>query len=194
MTDRRDRIDERMDAVLTAMRAPAVVSHEVSERVAAAAVLAQSPAARHPARLARIAATLAIVALGGALVTGGREDALVTRTGATSRSSEASPAPLTARYAAHAASDARPIVFELEAPAARSVQVLGDFNDWARGANSMQRGADGRWRLTALLPPGRYVYAFLVDGRRFTRDPSRDAVEDRDFGVTGSEVVVGEAP
>lgn len=194
MTDRRDRIDARMDAVLTAMREPAIVSRDVSERVAAAAVLAQSPPARHPARLARIAATLAIVALGGALVTGGREDAPTSRTGATASSSAAGPAPLTARYAAHTASDARPIVFELEAPAARSVQVLGDFNDWARGANNMQRGADGRWRLTTLLPPGRYVYAFLVDGRRFTRDPLRDAVEDRDFGITGSEVVVGEAP
>ena len=58
----------------------------------------------------------------------------------------------------------------------------------------MQRGADGRWRMTTLLPPGRYVYAFLVDGQRFRRDPLRDAVEDRDFGVNGSELVVGEAP
>jgi hypothetical protein len=38
------------------------------------------------------------------------------------------------------------------------------------------------------------VYAYLVDGRRFRRDPVRDAVEDRDFGVPGSELVVGEAP
>ena len=58
----------------------------------------------------------------------------------------------------------------------------------------MQRGTDGHWRMTTLLPPGRYVYAFLVDGQRFRRDPLRDAVEDRDFGVTGSELVVGEAP
>ncbi|MBC7842997.1 MAG: isoamylase early set domain-containing protein, partial [Gemmatimonadaceae bacterium] len=88
----------------------------------------------------------------------------------------------------------RAIVFELDAPDAHTVQVLGDFNQWSRGASEMQRGADGRWRMTTLLPPGRYVYAFLVDGQRFRRDPMRDAVEDRDFGVNGSELVVGEAP
>jgi 1,4-alpha-glucan branching enzyme len=92
------------------------------------------------------------------------------------------------------ATSARPIVFELDAAQARSVQVLGDFNGWSRESARMQRGADGRWRLTTLLPPGRYVYAYLVDGTRFVSDPARDAVEDRDFGVTGSELVVGEAP
>jgi 1,4-alpha-glucan branching enzyme len=85
-------------------------------------------------------------------------------------------------------------VFELDVAGARTVQVLGDFNGWSRESSRMQRSADGRWRLTTLLPPGRYVYAYLVDGARFVRDPARDAVEDRDFGVTGSELVVSEAP
>ena len=193
MTEPHDRLDERMDAVLSALRQPPIVARESAARVAAAAVLAQSPASTRPALLARMAATLAVVALGGALVARGRE-ATPPVAPATSRQPAAVGSATSAtRYAAHTVAAVRPIVFELEAPAARSVQVLGDFNDWARGA-SMQRGADGRWRLTTLLPPGRYIYAFLVDGRRFTRDPLRDAVEDRDFGVTGSEVVVGEAP
>ena len=85
-------------------------------------------------------------------------------------------------------------MFELDAPGARTVQVIGDFNDWSRTGSSMLRGSDGRWRVTTLLPPGRYVYAFLIDGQRFQRDPQRDPIEDRDFGVTGSELVVGEAP
>jgi 1,4-alpha-glucan branching enzyme len=93
-----------------------------------------------------------------------------------------------------AVTGARPIIFELDAPTAGSVQVLGDFNGWSRDADRMQRNADGRWRLTTMLPPGRYVYAYLIDGRQFVRDPMREPVEDRDFGVTGSELVIGEAP
>ncbi|HYW50272.1 MAG TPA: isoamylase early set domain-containing protein [Gemmatimonadaceae bacterium] len=186
--------ETRLDAALAAMRELPDVARDDVVRVAARAVLADTHAARVSNRLVRAAAVIAIVAISAATLvrlrtvpaSGDPVTASVTRN---------SDVPVIAQYAsASIATAPRPIVFELDAPAAHSVQVLGDFNDWSRDASSMQRGADGRWRITTLLPPGRYVYTFLVDGRRFTRDPARDAVEDRDFGVTGSEVVVGEAP
>jgi len=186
-------LDTRIDAALTAMRAPPTVERGVAARLAAQAVLANVPSRRANAWWMRAAAAVAVVTLG----------AIVIGTRPLPRSGPVAAAPATLRSAPSVASTplvavsgsaARPIMFELDAPGARSVQVIGDFNDWSRNASSMQRGSDGRWRVTTLLPPGRYVYAFLIDGQRFQRDPLRDPIEDRDFGVTGSELVVGEAP
>jgi hypothetical protein len=192
MTDERTMMDHRLDAALRAMREPPPLAPGIASQVAARAVLANAPAGRGSFRVMRVAALLAIAAIGGAgVMTTIRQlrqpVPLAAVTGATGDAAAAvmSPAMATA---------ARPIVFELDAPTAQSVQVVGDFNQWSRNASTMHRSADGRWRITTMLPPGRYVYAYLVDGRRFRRDPVRDAVEDRDFGVPGSELVVGEAP
>ena len=185
-------LDARVDAALMAMRTPAPVTHVAAERVAAHAVLANAPVRRASRRSMLAAAALAVVALGSLAA---RE---VTRNApplATAAVVLPEAPPVTAPALRPVlATGARPIVFELDAPDARAVQVIGDFNDWSRSASSMQQGSDGRWRITTLLPPGRYVYAFLIDGQRFRRDPQRMPVEDRDFGITGSELVVGEAP
>ncbi len=191
--------DARLDATLAAMRELTAVDHDTVTRVAARAVLANEPAIQTNAWWLRAAATITVVALGAAVLRSSRSVAPAVADGTVAKGTVA----VGARGAEFAggvtmtpviATGARAIVFELDAPDAQSVQVLGDFNRWSRNVSSMQRGSDGRWRLTTMLPPGRYVYAFLVDGRRFQRDPVRDAVEDRDFGVTGSELVVGEAP
>jgi hypothetical protein len=193
MTDDMMNTDARLAAALDGMRLPPVLEQDAVARVAARAVLANAPIARATTWTMRAAAAIAVIALGAATLSatldrfGGAELPVAQR----------DMAPLAddgGMVTQVSATGARPIVFELDAPGARSVQVLGDFNRWSREGNSLQRGSDGRWRVTTMLPPGRYVYAYLVDGRRFQRDPMRDAVEDRDFGVTGSELVVGEAP
>ena len=184
-------IDTRVDAALRAMAEPPLIAPDVASRVAARAVLANAPIARATDRTMRVAAILAVVALGAA---GLSMSHVLTRPAEFGDVPEMIASATPAHVTSVLATSARPIVFELDAPSAHSVQVLGDFNQWSREAAAMERGADGRWRITTMLPPGRYVYAFLVDGRRFRSDPVRDAVEDRDFGVTGSELVVGEAP
>ena len=178
----------RLQAALDAMRITPDPSRDQVALVAARAVLASAPAARATTWVKRAAAVLTIATLGALL-----------QRGAATPTNGVAGAPLdelppTVTVSPVLATRARPIIFELHAPTARSVQVLGDFNGWARNASRMQRGTDGEWRLTTMLPPGRYVYAFLLDGRRFVPDPTRDRIEDRDFGVTGSELVVGEAP
>lgn len=194
MPEPMDDLDLRVTRTLDAMRTLPEVPRSASERVAARAVLDGAPAARAATWMLRAAAALAIVLLGGAVLRGTQaRDRAMGRAFDTAADIAADAPPQAAMLPA-AATAARPIMFELDAPDAQSVQVLGDFNHWSREATEMQRGADGRWRITTLLPPGRYIYAYLVDGRRFERDPARDAVEDRDFGVTGSELVVGEAP
>ena len=193
MPDDMPTLDTRLDLALTAMREPTTLRRDLPSHVAARAVLANAPIARARTWSLRAAAAITLVATGTAALTSAR---LIWRpVGVTAVPVEAPAAFSVAAATQVLATTSRPIVFELDAPSARSVQVLGDFNQWSRSVmSSMQRGSDGRWRMTTMLPPGRYVYAFLVDGHTFRRDPQRDAIEDRDFGVTGSELVVGEAP
>ncbi|MBC7561270.1 MAG: isoamylase early set domain-containing protein [Gemmatimonadaceae bacterium] len=185
-------LDARVHAALVAMRTPASVTHVAAERVAAHAILANAPARRATRRSMLAAAALAIVALSSLAARKLTQHAPPLAIAAVVL--PAAPPVTAPALRPVRATGARPIVFELDAPGARAVQVIGDFNDWSRSTSSMQQGSDGRWRITTLLPPGRYVYAFLIDGQRFRRDPQRMPVEDRDFGITGSELVVGEAP
>jgi Glycogen recognition site of AMP-activated protein kinase len=195
MTDTMPTPDTRVDTALAAMRQPPALRRDIPSQVAARAVLANAPSARARTWSFRAAAAFTMLASGSAGLAVARLYSRADTAPAQDAVAVAFPGVAAgAAFTPVLATAARPIVFELDAPSARSVQVLGDFNQWSRSVTSMQRGADGRWRMTTLLPPGRYVYAFLVDGHTFRRDLLRDAVEDRDFGVTGSELVVGEAP
>lgn len=59
-------------------------------------------------------------------------------------------------------------------PQAREVNIAASFNDWRPGATWMISLGNGRWMKELLLPPGRYEYAFVVDGKRM---PDPRAVE-----------------
>ena len=54
--------------------------------------------------------------------------------------------------------------FAFSAPAARSVQLVGDFTHWQERPINLQKGADGVWRTTVEMEPGAHHYRFLVDG------------------------------
>jgi len=51
---------------------------------------------------------------------------------------------------------------------AKSVAVAGDFNKW--DATALTRMADGSWGRSIRLTPGRYEYAFLIDGKHWVSD------------------------
>jgi hypothetical protein len=85
------------------------------------------------------------------------------------------------------------VQFVAVAPGATSVTLVGDFNDWNVAATPMHAASeDGIWSVSLPLPPGRYRYAFLVDGTRWMADPAAPAAADSDFGSTNSVVTVGE--
>lgn len=63
-----------------------------------------------------------------------------------------------------------PNLFVIAAPGARSVAVVGDFSAWQPLPLSDPDG-DGIWVASIPLPPGRYEYAFLVDGKWVGQDP-----------------------
>jgi len=58
----------------------------------------------------------------------------------------------------------KPVTFSLDEPSAKSVSLVGDFNDWDPEANPMRRTKNGAWKLTLSLSPGSYQYQFYVDG------------------------------
>ena len=80
--------------------------------------------------------------------------------------------------------------FVLVAPHANSVSLVGDFNDWDPKRSPM-RTANGIWATVVQLAPGRYRYAFLVNGVEWRADPGAPAVPDDEFGTPSSVVTVG---
>ena len=88
----------------------------------------------------------------------------------------------------------RPDVFQfvLVAPQAASVSLVGDFNDWDPARSPMRTaGGRGIWATVVQLAPGRYRYAFLVNGVEWRADPGAPAARDDEFGTPSSVVTVG---
>jgi 1,4-alpha-glucan branching enzyme len=54
--------------------------------------------------------------------------------------------------------------FFCRAPQAKSVSLIGDFNEWQPAAHPMTRMPDGGWVIRMELPHGHHQYLFLVDG------------------------------
>ncbi|NIM52607.1 MAG: hypothetical protein GTN78_05975 [Gemmatimonadales bacterium] len=82
--------------------------------------------------------------------------------------------------------------FVVVAPGAATVSLVGDFNDWSTSATPMQVvEGNGIWSVTVPLGPGRYRYAFLVDGSTWLSDPSAPRALEDDFGRPNSVVTVG---
>jgi hypothetical protein len=89
------------------------------------------------------------------------------------------------------AADARPVRLRLAAPASSRVAVVGDFNDWDPAATPLRPAGDGgTWIVELRLKPGRYHYTFLIDGRRWARDPSSPPAAESDFGAPVSVLTV----
>lgn len=84
-----------------------------------------------------------------------------------------------------------PVEFVLTAPAATSVVVVGDFNDWDPAATPLTTAGRGVWTATVTLPAGRHRYAFLLDGTRWITDPTAPPAADDDFDTPNSVVTVG---
>ena len=95
------------------------------------------------------------------------------------------------------------VTFNLKAPDAREVQIVGDFADKAEGQHvngmvgagliDMQKGVDGIWTYTTKpLKSELYSYEFMVDGVP-TLDPNNVYVF-RDFATVTNVFIVGNGP
>ena len=63
-----------------------------------------------------------------------------------------------------AKNNVRQVTFNLDAPGAQHVSVVGDFNGWNPKAHPMQRQMGHSWGTQVSLPHGHHRYYFVVDG------------------------------
>lgn len=80
------------------------------------------------------------------------------------------------------------MIFAVEAPLARCVQLAGDFNDWQVAGGEMEQSGKVWWKVVA-LSPGRYHYRYVVDGR-WQSDPANPEAELGAYGDFNSVVTV----
>jgi hypothetical protein len=101
-------------------------------------------------------------------------------------------APSTEAVTATAAGGTPPLVsFVFISTEARSVAVVGDFNDWILTATPLAPTAEaGVWSVALRLPPGRYTYSFIVDGKEWYPDPVAPPAPGEEFDRPSSVMLV----
>jgi chromosome partitioning protein len=87
------------------------------------------------------------------------------------------------------------VLFRYRNPDAKTVYVVGDFNDWSPVSDPMgDENRDGEWTLFYPLKPGRYAYKFVIDGRSWIPDPANPDSEPDGFDGRNSIVTVPDVP
>ena len=205
MDDQRQQRDETIDETIERMRAVLTPLPTVA-RSSIARVLATTATRRPPSvwarfgewmitpslSLARAGALAAAALVLGFLARGTMRSDAVTPTVAQAPVS-ARDGPVAAAPALNTSASGARVAVQLvfDAPAARSVSVVGDFNDWQPAAAPMQRLEAGQpWSALVMITPGRHTYAFLVDGARWVADPRAPRAKDDDFGKPESVLIV----
>lgn len=77
----------------------------------------------------------------------------------------------------------------MDAPGAKEVILMGDFNKWDRSVHPMKKGNEGSWNKITMLSIGRHEYKFLVDGE-WWNDPNNDQVCQNQFGTLNNVINV----
>ena len=72
---------------------------------------------------------------------------------------------------------------------ATAVAIAGTFNDWRPEATPMVAMGEGQWRKELILPPGRYEYLFVADGKWIV-DPLATETVPNPFGGVNSLLAV----
>ena len=145
-------LDPRLEPWLATLRKEPSARPEARARLAAALREEDARAARRiPSPPAALAAAIAVVALTGAFWLAFERWNTPERAGAVVELASAQ--------------------FVLHARDARSVSVVGDFNDWDPRATPLTRTGDGVWSAVVRLRPGTVRYAYLVDGTEWRADP-----------------------
>ena len=83
------------------------------------------------------------------------------------------------------------IVFHYHDDSAKSVCLVGDFNDWKMDENRFTECSDGVWRAEIdCQPGGKYRYKFCVNNEFWTEDASHGLKEEDGFGGFNSILTV----
>jgi 1,4-alpha-glucan branching enzyme len=86
----------------------------------------------------------------------------------------------------------RKVTFSLDAPKAKEVILIGDFNNWDPQIHPMEKEQGGVWKKTVMLSPARYEYRFLVDGQWY-HDPENPDFCFNSFGSCNNVLFISGA-
>ena len=75
----------------------------------------------------------------------------------------------------------RAVNFICHASQAKSVSLVGDFNQWNAATHPLKQMPDHSWLLTVELKHGHHRYAFIVDGV-LTLDPHAQGITRNERG------------
>ena len=79
---------------------------------------------------------------------------------------------------------------KIAAPDAKSVSIVGDFNDWGIYANRMRRLRNGDFTITLELEPGNeYQFRYLIDETKWENDWNADKYVKSPFGDSDNSVI-----
>jgi 1,4-alpha-glucan branching enzyme len=84
----------------------------------------------------------------------------------------------------------RDVTFRYEDKQARKVEVAGSFNNWNPNSTPMKKKDGAAWTVTVKLEPGPHQYMFVVDGKKWVRDPGSPLTVSDGFGRINSLVIV----
>ena len=82
------------------------------------------------------------------------------------------------------------VTFAIHASSVQSVALVGDFTDWRTDKVKLEPAGQDEWKVTVKLPPGRYRFAYVVDGAEWRADDDATPALD-DFGRPTSVMMVG---
>lgn len=82
-----------------------------------------------------------------------------------------------------------PIRFEFTDPSATSVCIAGTFNNWRPETKTLHSSGVGNWWKETELPPGKYEYCLVVDGK-YIPDPLAKETVPNPFGGQNSVLTV----
>ncbi|HLH54458.1 MAG TPA: isoamylase early set domain-containing protein [Verrucomicrobiae bacterium] len=84
----------------------------------------------------------------------------------------------------------KPVDFILNLSGPKTATIAGTFNDWDIQKTPLRKDANGSWKTTLWLPPGRYEYRFVIDGAQWFSDPGAKESVPNQYGTTNSIVIV----
>ena len=82
------------------------------------------------------------------------------------------------------------ITFRVSVPNAKTVYVLGSFNQWGDVPEQLRNTGNGLFTLTLKLKPGIYQYVYKVDNNEILSDPHARLYTQDGFGQRNAILVV----
>ena len=73
---------------------------------------------------------------------------------------------------------------------ADSVSLAGTFNEWSSAAHRLVRDRTGLWTIVVPLPPGEYLFMYVVNGSEWISPPLAEEYADDGFGAKNGVVLV----